>query len=93
MKEIFTIGTVSGQCYGHGDYGLETRIHRIGPYGTGGFPPCFYTRTEAEQYLADLTWKSDKVVVALRLYSNTAITSADEATYPERDCSAAGRDE
>ena len=66
---IFTIGTKTSQCYGHGDYGSELMIQKDGAYGAGEFPPCFLTKPEAEAYLATMERKHDKVVVELNLRS------------------------
>jgi len=71
---IFTIGTLTNECYGHGHHGAETRICREGAYGGGQFAPCFCTRSDAEQYLSEMKWKHDKVVVELRLLPNGEIT-------------------
>lgn len=73
---IFTIGLLTKECYGHGDFGQETRICCEGAYGSGHFPPCFHTRLEAEGYLATMEQKHDKVVVELRLIPTNYVDKA-----------------
>jgi hypothetical protein len=73
---IFTIGSKTDECYGHGNYGTETRICREGAWGTGQFPPCFCSRTDAERYIASKGWQhDDKIVVELRLMPNVFCTT------------------
>lgn len=63
---MFTIAIETHECYGHGDYGTEQRICRVGEYGQGDFPPLFHTYDEAEEYRRGLEWNSNKVVVELK---------------------------
>lgn len=66
--EIYTIGIKSSECYGHGDYGTETKICKDGVYGSGSYPPCFIDRTEAEKYLKKMRYIEDAEIVTLYLY-------------------------
>jgi hypothetical protein len=50
-----------------GDNYSHVVVETEGSYGCGPFPPCFYTRTAAEEYRAALKFKSDKRVIELRL--------------------------
>lgn len=35
MKTIYGLAEERRECYGHGDYGSEQTIRRLGPYGSG----------------------------------------------------------
>lgn len=65
--KIYTTATETRECYGMGDYGTEQRITRVGDYGSGGFPPVFKTREQAQAYIDGLDWKHGKIVVELEL--------------------------
>lgn len=65
---VYTIATETHQCYGHGDYAKEQRIVKEGSYGSGGFPPCFESRRDAEKYLGTMEYNFGKKVVELRFF-------------------------
>lgn len=67
VTPIFTIGTDTRSCGGHGDNYSETVIKAEGSYGCGPFPPCFYTRKDAEDYIKTQVFKAELRVVELRL--------------------------
>jgi len=50
-----------GGCYSH------VVVEPEDAYGLGPFPPCFYTRLAAEEYLKTLLLKAEKSVVELRV--------------------------
>lgn len=51
MAKLFGLAQDTHQVYGHGDTGTELRICRMGPYGTGEFPPVFTSRKNAEDWI------------------------------------------
>lgn len=51
--KIYTAAIERSECYGHGDFGLEQRISRMGAYGRLGFPPVFTTREAATRWLLE----------------------------------------
>lgn len=67
--KIFTIAVKSHETYGHGDNGIETRIIKLGSYGTGDFPPCFPTYKLAAEWLSRhyKQFYVDTVIVELEL--------------------------
>ena len=67
MAKIFTIATKTSECYGHGSYGKELRICKVGAYGAGDFPLAFFTKGAAQKYLDGMEWNHDKCVVSLKL--------------------------
>lgn len=67
--KVYTIAKITNEVYGHGDAGKETRIVRMGPYGSGKFPPTFASETAAEDYRDELKVPFETVVVELELIS------------------------
>lgn len=61
---IYGVAVETRQCHGHGDFGSELRIVPKGCYGSGEFPPFFYTSKEAEAYMAEMpnSWETKRVV-------------------------------
>lgn len=56
--KIYGIAVETHECYGHGDFGNELRIVKLGPYGAGPFPPLFAERQYAEEFIRKATPKS-----------------------------------
>lgn len=50
--QLFTVGIEASECYGHGDFGKEVKICRMGSYGSGEFPPFFATESSCREWLA-----------------------------------------
>lgn len=48
--KVYTVGSKVSKVYGHGDSGSEEVIARMGPYGTGEFPPLFTTAKAAQDW-------------------------------------------
>lgn len=48
---LYTVAIARSECHGHGDYSTEEKVCRMGPYGSGEFPPLFRTREEAQRWL------------------------------------------
>lgn len=67
--KIFAIGVETHECYGHGDFGTETRICCMGSYGIDGFPPAFTTQEAAVEWLKENESKfySKTVIVEIEL--------------------------
>jgi len=51
MSKVFTIASIVSQTYGHGSSGEEQMITKMGGYGTGEFPPVFYSKRDARAFL------------------------------------------
>jgi len=75
--KVYTIAVESNECYGHGDYGSELRIIRMGIYGSGNFPPLFTTRAAAEEWLKNRSnrFHSTRIVELELLESPKCTTS------------------
>ena len=67
MMTLFAIASETHECYGHGDYGTEERIIRLGAYGLEGFPPVFTTKNRAQEWIDSQKMYSGLVVVKLEL--------------------------
>lgn len=67
--KIYALAKVSNECYGHGDFGNENRICRMGAYGMGEFPPVFTSKEDAERVVKEDPQFAELVVVELNLYS------------------------
>lgn len=67
--KIYTAATERSRCSGHGDFGLEQQIPRMGAYGRLGFPPVFTTREAATRWLLENreAFLGEPVVVELDL--------------------------
>ena len=65
--KIYGIAIVSHECYGHGDFGDETQIRRLGAYGSGKFPPFFLKREDAEKYLKSVDSFDRRTIVEVDL--------------------------
>ena len=65
--KAYTIATEAKECYGHGSYGTEQKICRIGCYGEGEFPPVFTSKEEAQKFKESMESKHDKVIVEVEL--------------------------
>lgn len=63
--KVYGLAIETHECYGHGDYGTEQRICRLGPYGLGTFPPVFEKREQAEEFARKMASKVTLVVVEL----------------------------
>lgn len=62
-KTVYTFSHGERVCNGHGDYSDEDRIKRMGPYGTGEFPPVFEDKIEALEWIEQQTkWFGGKLV-------------------------------
>jgi hypothetical protein len=72
---MFTIATITHECYGHGSFGKEKRICTTRPYGEGDFPPLFQTIEQASEYLSNMEYNSDKVVVELKIFEPNVATN------------------
>jgi hypothetical protein len=50
--KVYGIAQLVSQVYGHGDCGSEQHICRMGPYGSGEFPPLFHTAEAAQVWIS-----------------------------------------
>ena len=66
---IYALGTNKRECYGHGDYGNEVSIRQFGGYSDSAFYPTFATRQLAQEYLDQIPYHGDMVIVPLELIS------------------------
>lgn len=92
---LYTIGTKTQECYGHGDYGEETRIIGTSGWGGGPFPPVFLTEEEATAYMGQMQGCASRKVVELRLHTPpgvrlyvevpASLLLKDQATLPPTD--------
>lgn len=65
--KCYGIAQTTHECYGHGDYGDETRICPLGFYGADGLPPIFIERETAEEFIKTQKWQIGLKVVELKL--------------------------
>lgn len=49
--KAYIVAKITQETYGQGDTGTETRICRMGGYGSGEFPPAFLSRDGAAEWL------------------------------------------
>lgn len=61
--KVYGIAVKTSQCYGHGDFGQEERICRMGGWGSGAFPPLFATHELAAAHIKKMTEESRELVV------------------------------
>jgi hypothetical protein len=68
-SKAYAIAREASECYGHGSYGTESQICRMGAYGGGEYPPIFTQEKDALAWVAALP-KYEQVglrVVVVRL--------------------------
>ena len=66
--KIYTVAKIERKCYGHGDFGEEEKIGRIGVYGTGDWPKAFRTREGAQAYMDSFRYhEAGTVIVELEV--------------------------
>lgn len=53
-SKAYAIARDTSECYGHGSFGTESRICRMGAYGVGEFPPVFTQEKDAFAWVASL---------------------------------------
>ena len=67
--KFYTIAIESSVCHGHGDYGTEHKIVRMGFYGSDGFPPLFKTEEDAMEFVTNSkAFYSRVAIVTLETY-------------------------
>ena len=48
--KAYTIARKTSEVYGHGDFGTELKIEKMGGRGSGEFPPIFFNQKEAIKF-------------------------------------------
>jgi hypothetical protein len=51
ITTVYTIAKSRTECYGHGDFGTEKKVCRMGAWGEGDYPPVFMTEKAARNWL------------------------------------------
>lgn len=78
-RTLYGFAAENRVCYGHGDFATVDQMSRMGPYGSGEFPPVFETREEAEAWRdAQEPYKRPKIV-ELRVGEHDKETSLRDA--------------
>jgi len=52
--KVYSIAKIISECHGQGDYNEYKVIYPLGAYGSGGMPPIFKNKIDAENYIKKL---------------------------------------